>query len=411
MTGKKDTDFDNALAASADQNKDSQTVQLNIKSPPSSFQDIRLECPTSWTVTRLKQQISQKLQFKVSPKKQRLVYAGKILEDADLLNNVIRFQDECSVYTILLVSSEPNKMSSASKPDVQSELRRRKVDVIAPVNTNLDHNPGPSNNIEMNSWASQYLQLSNQIETADQPALQMAAMQEMYSQYLMQYMQYIQTSSPAYFQGFGSAVGDLQQPPTTTSGQADIGGDRVHDAVHEQDAVQEPQPPRQQNQQLQNVGRGGGLNEGMDGAGVVGGAAGAAAGQRDALDWVYSCVRVLFLVSLVYFYSSLPRFLLVLGIFLAFNYFQRDGNNQERINIQQLVNNIRDNQQQQPINHDHRNDEDDTNATEGEGEEAAAAANVEEEQEAGADIISTITTFILSFFTSLLPEPNQQLID
>ena len=28
----------------------------------------------------------------------------------------------------------------------------------------------------------------------------MAAMQEMYSQYLMQYMQYIQTSSPAYFQ-------------------------------------------------------------------------------------------------------------------------------------------------------------------------------------------------------------------
>jgi len=410
MTDKIDKDFENGLAV--DTSKDSQTVQLNIKSPPSSFQDIRLECPTSWTVTRLKQQISQKLQFKVSPKKQRLVYAGKILEDTDLLKNVIRFQDECSVYTILLVSSEPNKMASASKPEVQSELRRRKVDVITTVNTNLDHNPGPSNNIEMNSWASQYLQLSNQIETADQPAIQMAAMQEMYSQYLMQYMQYIQTSSPAYFQGLSSTVGDLQQPATTTTQHTDR-VQQVQDAVHQQQqqqAVQQPQPPRQQNQQLQNIGRGGALNEAGDGAVVGGAAAAGAAGQRDALDWVYSCVRVLFLVSLVYFYSSLPRFLLVLGIFFAFNYFQRDGNNQERINIQQLVNNIRDNQQQQPINHDHRNDEDDTNATEGEGEEAAAA-NVEEEQEAGADIISTITTFILSFFTSLLPEPNQQLID
>eukprot|EP00088_Acartia_fossae_P071507 TRINITY_DN9822_c1_g1_i1.p1 TRINITY_DN9822_c1_g1~~TRINITY_DN9822_c1_g1_i1.p1 ORF type:complete len:429 (+),score=98.32 TRINITY_DN9822_c1_g1_i1:31-1317(+) len=404
------------------------TVPLNIKSSTSAFQDLRFECPLTWTVANLKQNISLKLESKISPKKQRLVYAGKILDDADKLNDVIRFQDECPVYTILLVSSEPQKTTmTKSKPE--SELRRRKVDNTRPSSSTNNtasqpiSQPAPlSGNLELNSWASEYLQMSNRLQGGEElPSQQMAAMQEMYSQYLMQYMQYIQTSSPqymhmypqSYLQGLqtdqdpdisrgsfttttttlmpegGSAASDQHPQQHARLGEGGLAEDHGVAAVHRGVDPAADIPPAAQGQQQQQE------------------------QQRDALDWVYSCVRILFLVSLVYFYSSFPRFLLVLGIFLAFQYFQREGNqqHQERLNIQEQVNNIRynnNNPQQQANNatEDQNEDEQEINP-----EDNIEIVEEEREGEENPDIVTMVSTFIMSFFTSLLPEPNNQLID
>jgi len=450
------------------------SIPINIRSPNSSFQDLRLNCPGTLNISALKEQISQRLDNKLHPKKQRLVYAGKILENKDLLNDVIRFQDECSVYTILLVSSEPPKVvkskpDSESRRNLRSEIRTNiqsgtsmqgmpaNGEPIAPTPPVTGHLP-PVNgghldlpavgHLELNSWASQYIQLSNQIQSATDhhTSQQMAAIQEMYSQYLMQYIQYIQTSSQqymqtsseqyiqqnndtiqAYFQNIAPtsisvSEGVMTPPrnPTVEEGlryRANANVNRVETDERVNDGV----GPGGQEVPDQNQRQAVGVIANPLGARVPAAAAGGQP-QRDMLDWVYSSVRILFLVSLVYFYSSLPRFLLVLGIFLAFQYFQREGNQQqqERLNIQQHVNNIRDNNiiQQQDVQEQVETVEA-TPAQQTETEETVADTNNEHQddtdnqqnQDTPPDTLTMISTFILSFFTSLLPEPTNQIID
>ena len=104
--------------------------------------------------------------------------------------------------------------------------------------------------------------------------MQLAVMQEMYAQYLAHYYHYINT---------------LATPPPPAP-----------------DPRQEPAPApapaaAPQVAQVMNAGGGGAMEE----------EAGRAGAERDALDWMYLSSRVVLLLSIVYFYSSLGRFVLV----------------------------------------------------------------------------------------------------
>ena len=105
---------------------------------------------------------------------------------------------------------------------------------------------------------------------------QLAVMQEMYAQYLAHYYHYINT---------------LATPPPPAPD-------------HRQEPAPAPAPApaaAPQVAQVMNAGGGGAMEE----------EAGRAGAERDALDWMYLSSRVVLLLSIVYFYSSLGRFVLV----------------------------------------------------------------------------------------------------
>ena len=111
----------------------------------------------------------------------------------------------------------------------------------------------------------------------------MAVFQELYTQYMIQYMQYMNNISnqPQYQH-------DQQQqvPPP-----------------QQQQPQQQPLPRRpEEPDPVMNAGGGGGMMEDDIGNDRR---------DRDLLDWMYLLSRVVLLISIVYFYSSISRFLLV----------------------------------------------------------------------------------------------------
>jgi len=328
------------------------SITINIRSPVSTIEDLRVVCPQDWRVLRLKEEIAKLFPGNPSPKSQKLVYAGKMLEDGDRLKQFIRFQDECAVYTIHLVC----KVNQVGGDAPQLRQRRPEATPAASpqLPTNIFHQ-------DVNSWA-QYMQLSEQTQFTEDNLQQMAVMQEMYSQYLSQYMQYMQT---------GSVV---PQPEMAAV---------LHEEAHEVARVPV----------VMNAG-GGGAQAFQDEDDQ---------GNRDMLDWLYVSIRVLILLSIVYFYSSLSRFVLVAAIFLVLYSFQVGFwpvNNRDRDNIQQEVNNIRDQQQQQQ-----QPDQQQQDPVEAGAEEAAAP---EERVEPPApNLVDVVYTFLTTFFTSIIPEQIQ----
>ena len=82
-----------------------QTIKLNIKSPTSD-EDKSLSTSLEATVKEVKCQIEKEWPSHPSPKDQRLVYAGKMLENHSILKEVLRLddaRDENDAFTIHLI--------------------------------------------------------------------------------------------------------------------------------------------------------------------------------------------------------------------------------------------------------------------------------------------------------------------
>jgi len=103
----------------------------------------------------------------------------------------------------------------------------------------------------------------------------------------------------------GQAVAQRQAAnPAAQEGDAAAAQPQAANIVAAQVAGVGPNPP--------NV-----MNQNAGGLGAVEEDEGGLNGQRDILDWFYVLSRVFVLFSIVYFYSSFARFILVAGISLA----------------------------------------------------------------------------------------------
>ena len=73
-------------------------VRLNVRTPSLSLpQDVEIECELSWSVLRVKEEIQNRFESHPRPDEQRLVYAGKLLENYSILEQVSQ------VFNIVLV--------------------------------------------------------------------------------------------------------------------------------------------------------------------------------------------------------------------------------------------------------------------------------------------------------------------
>jgi len=130
-------------------------------------------------------------------------------------------------------------------------------------------------------------------------------------------------------------------------------------------------------------------------------------GGRDALDHLYSLSRILILFSIVYFYSSLTRLLLVMGAALLVFVYTRAGQARRRMEAEALQRQ-RDEELRQ---RQQRQQQEAANRAEGEEGQAAEATTEQEPQvEVTPPVappvspLSLAGNMVFSFFASLLPE-------
>ncbi|XP_042662362.1 homocysteine-responsive endoplasmic reticulum-resident ubiquitin-like domain member 2 protein isoform X2 [Tyto alba] len=130
--------------------------------------------------------------------------------------------------------------------------------------------------------------------------------------------------------------------------------------------------------------------------------------NRDWLDWMYTFSRAAILLSIVYFYSSFSRFVMVMGAMLLvylhqagwFPFRQEGGQ-------QQAANNVEMNRDgQHANNHDLEEMERlmDDGIDDDSGEDAGEDANTEQQP----GFMASAWSFITTFFTSLIPEGPPQ---
>ncbi|XP_010164272.2 homocysteine-responsive endoplasmic reticulum-resident ubiquitin-like domain member 1 protein, partial [Antrostomus carolinensis] len=126
-------------------------------------------------------------------------------------------------------------------------------------------------------------------------------------------------------------------------------------------------------------------------------------GNRDWLDWLYSATLFYVFVNVIYFYSSVSRFLLVMGGTVLMYLHHVGWLPFRRRPVQPLPGNV---PPPAAVNQDQNNNLQGGNA--GRAEESEASPDegqvLQELQQAGPSFLSTAWVFFKTFFASLLPE-------
>jgi len=365
-------------------------VCIKIKSPSAQYQDLELTCDIENTVIQVKKRISEEFPTKPSVTGQKLVYSGKILKDLDKLSDILRFEDEVTKFTFHLVCAVPQKKSSVTEENTSSfpdGLRHRS-------SGGLSTSPSFSGGQPQDQMMDQMMrEFSNQYSEAmasmsNNPSdSEMAAMQQLYNQYLSVYMQYMQSQALVTGQQY-----QFMQP--AANNQVNLQQDV---ADHHPEAGPGPVPEAA----VPN-------NPGL----VMN--AGAAAGQiqdvggdrqRDLLDWVYVMTRVVLLISVIYFHSSFLRLAFVAGLgFLVYLYQNRIRQRQQQ---QQAVQQ----QQQQREQAAQQQQQQRTNSEDGAGDnENAPDEETEDEviiEPPAPGKFAVLITFFTSLVSSIIPEQPQ----
>jgi len=355
----------------------SESVQIKIKSPSANYSDLELPFQLTETVLTVKEKIEENFPSKPPVSGQKLVYSGKILADKAALKDILRFDSEVTTYTFHLVCALPQKQKAeqSESPAPASELRQRHTAASISSYTSSAQLGDTDQMAEMmREFSTQYsAAMASMVNNPSEAEI--AAMQQMYNQYVTLYMQYMQSQS-------------LQQAQLFVPQDQQVGA-----GVDLQPQVAAEAAP---------AGNEGPNPGGPGGPGGLVMNAGAAAGQiqdvgdrqRDVLDWVYVMTRVMLLFSVIYFHSSFLRLAFVAGLgFLVYFYQNRIRQQAPAQNVQAVP------QPEQPAQTEEANTEDNNAET-----EDTEAEVVEEIQPSKFPIL---LTFFTSLVSSIIPEQPQ----
>ncbi|XP_013776651.1 homocysteine-responsive endoplasmic reticulum-resident ubiquitin-like domain member 2 protein [Limulus polyphemus] len=386
-------------------------VKLVVKVPNQKIGDKTVDCELNWTVERLKNHLSDVYPCKPKAADQRLIYSGRLLHNHLRLKDVLKYintsDKENETHVVHLVCSTINE------PDISDPSGRQAKEKTWESFNSFDNATFCSNHTSpTNQSDSPFLatssdavhhrstthfntnsfpgyQLSPGVPLNPEEMLQqMLAIQHVYAQYVAHYMQYAQTGTSLSPQSGVPVTGE-----TASSAVADI------NVANENLRVQ-PQPANNNNMQM-NV-QGGPLMEEDEDEAV----------NWDWLDCFYFFSRSLVLFSIVFFYSSIGRFLIVTGISL-FIYLYRRGFFGRRIQIPERENHPdNENNGNYPMEEQHQNPSSpprEQNNLQNEG--ADEAQHLEDMTNGQGSVtvshpsqLACIWSFISSFFLSLVPE-------
>ncbi|XP_064025766.1 homocysteine-responsive endoplasmic reticulum-resident ubiquitin-like domain member 2 protein isoform X3 [Pogoniulus pusillus] len=368
-------------------------VTLIIKAPNQKYTDQTINCFLDWTVGKLKSHLSK-------------VYPSKPQDEYHMVHLV------CTSRT---PPSSPKASTSrdghgAATSSSSSHLDRSGSTAASPpsqeasstsLNSSTDgvrhRNPPQAQSNPIPSHQFPYLMqgsIGNQFPGQGVPAgfsvypafspLQMIWWQQMYArQYYMQYQAAVSAQVTSSTEPVRSAVGQAVNSEHAPANQP---------AAAPNVAVQENRPV---NPNVQMNAQGGPVVNEED-------------FNRDWLDWMYTFSRAAILLSIVYFYSSFSRFIMVMGAMLLvylhqagwFPFRQEGGQ-------QQAANNVEANRDGQHANNPDLEEMErlmDDGLEDDSGEDAGEDANTEQQP----GFMASAWSFITTFFTSLIPEGPPQ---
>ncbi|XP_060766864.1 homocysteine-responsive endoplasmic reticulum-resident ubiquitin-like domain member 2 protein isoform X2 [Neoarius graeffei] len=369
-------------------------VVLVIKAPDQKYDDQTISCFLNWTVEKLKSHLSNVYPSKPRSKDQRLVYSGKLLQDHCKLRDVLR-KDEFHMLHLVCASRSPPPSPAT---------RRRNGSSNQMTNSNSSGSPAPRDNVQSASLeeAPDRLSLSSSSSSSAQPSSHRSA----WTQWFNQQQQNINT--PHYPMYNPHTLLWWQQLYTWHCHMTYQTW--VTSLRQSQQSAAPPVPPIREVQVVardnpQNDPVGAGLNEEDL--------------NRDWLDWVYAASRAVVLLSLVYFYSSFSRFVMVTGAMLLL-YLHQAGwlpfnldnelqdlaepanHNQDEPNANNPNNMDRpaDEGEDEEVQRERSDDDDDDDEDDDDAEEDEGWVNM--------GFLSSTWSFITTFFASLIPEavPN-----
>ncbi|XP_015179620.1 PREDICTED: homocysteine-responsive endoplasmic reticulum-resident ubiquitin-like domain member 2 protein [Polistes dominula] len=372
---------------------ESDTVKLIIKAPNQQIKDQLIKCDIGWSIGHLKEYLSEVYPSKPESADQKLIYAGQLLNDSSCLKDILRQCDglEDQAYIIHLVCT--SQKMCANKVSDRTQTSESVNVVNSAIRNNVDH-ISPSQNQSTNNIITQPppTQLYSMQQYFDpRNSQQVAWMQQAYTHYFTQYMQLmaaqgiqLPTTIP-YVQQMDIDPNEVTQNTYTNNNNNNNNNNNVGDEQQPQVAVQDVAD----------------INAGNNVAGEDG------AFNPDWLDFFYMLSRIIVLFSIVYFYSSPLRFLIV--TFLGFViYLYQSG----FFRVQAIIlpeNNLRPDNNNQVLQNEGAAPQIVPAQQHGQvptvQPEARTNANDENEERPGA--LAFTWTFFSSFFASLIPDqPN-----
>lgn len=373
-------------------------VTLVIKAPNQKYDDQTINCYQNWTVEKLKAHLSDVYPSKPSSKDQRLVYSGKLLLDHFTLKDVLRKQDEYHMVHLVCASRTP---PSSPKPP-RSHGNKPQENSAGPTPIQNSNSPSTGQHNQPSTGES-----SDGLRQRAGPFPD----HHMYPQFIHSWSQYSQQAAlpanmmPAYYnpmtlmwwQQLYARQYYMHYQLLAASSQH-LRPDQPSTQPNQPDPLsQQPQADRRGNPEVQMNAQGGEIlnEEEMN---------------RDWLDWVYTFSRAAILLSVVYFYSSFSRFVMVMMAMLVLYLHQAGWFPFNLENELQLPGDRanQDDMEGELQNHDGQETDgvmDDGSDDDGEsGEEGAEDPN----SAPHTGFLSSTCSFIITFFMSLIPEgpPN-----
>ncbi|XP_026228790.1 homocysteine-responsive endoplasmic reticulum-resident ubiquitin-like domain member 2 protein isoform X2 [Anabas testudineus] len=398
-------------------------VTLVIKAPNQKYEDQTINCFLNWTVERLKSHISNVYPSKPLSKDQRLVYLGRLLQDHLQLRDVLN-KDEYHMMHLVCTSHSPPgspmpRSPSTASSSASGSSSSDSAGSTSPATTPIQNIQPASSSVPVSSDGLRYRggipQYNPQAPTgvpqwpegaqvplqggfpANMPPhpmympMQMLWWQQMYArQYYMQYQAAVAASQPS--------TTAPASPPSTVPHQPAQPNEGVQPPLGPNPAPN-PLPENQpDNPNIQMNAQGGPvLNDDEL--------------NRDWLDWLYTVSRAGVLLSIVYFYSSFSRFVMVVGAMLLV-YLHQAGWFPFRMEQQNLrggenagapreeAERHQDIQEMERLMDEGMEDDDSSEDGGGVPEDQAQAAAALPEPH----FLTTAWSFISTFFTSLIPE-------
>ncbi|XP_054165000.1 homocysteine-responsive endoplasmic reticulum-resident ubiquitin-like domain member 2 protein [Oppia nitens] len=333
------------------------SIKVIIKAPNQKLVDQTVTCDIDWTVSALKAHISSVYPTKPRIEDQRLIYSGHLLNNQQTLREILQPIDSIEdnhTFTIHLVCAQsPNETNSSTKTNHNSSIANNSntMDANNSDQNNSNNSQTNSNNLN-NAFNGQFspnmLTNANAMIPPDQLWQQMSYVQQAYAQYMAQYM----AQNPYINQSFyNNNMLQNNIPPMTPP----MAAPQAAPEVVANGALAPPQAPQVQRM---NAGPGGQAVIDDDDEGR----------NRDWLDCFYWMSRAVVLFSIIYFYSSFTRFLLVIFLSVLLYLYQTNWFNRNRNNNRQQPN-VANNNNNNNVNNNNNNNNNNINNNNNNNEE------------------------------------------
>ncbi|XP_068267110.1 homocysteine-responsive endoplasmic reticulum-resident ubiquitin-like domain member 1 protein isoform X1 [Nyctibius grandis] len=366
-------------------------LALLVRSPTQRHRDLRLRAGPAWTVRRLKAELRRLVPEAPAEEDQKLIYSGKLLLDHYYLRELLPKQGE--LHALHLVYKSPANVQEAS-----AEVKADQPKLPSEAGQEPAASSSDGETLRCSSGGQSSAEASNRLETTGHPfqsvapgfsayttygMLQMSWLQQIYArQYYMQYLASTTASADP------SHAPRSQEIPVTPPAPLPDPFPAQNQPGNQNAAAQ---VNAEANQNLRMNAQGGPLMEEEEG------------GNRDWLDWLYSATLFYVFGNIVYFYSSVSRFLLVMGGTVLMYLHHVGWLPFRRRPVQPFPGNV---PPQAAVNQDQNNNLQGANAGRADGAEASPDEGQasQELQQPSPSLTSTVWVFFKTFFASLLPE-------